>query len=152
METWRKNSPDTFKNIASNEGTNLINEPFCSQANDARHEIINKAGQNLYKGETADVFKKSFAVVDDIARMRSKMFDHAGVSDGHQSQHIPDYEPVMFKICIGLRKTKNLMKPLENRELFSVNNKPLNPCLKDLFNMGTNARDSDIRKILRTMS
>ena len=56
METWRKNSPDTFKNIASNEGTNLINEPFCSQANDARHEIINKAGQNLYKGETADVF------------------------------------------------------------------------------------------------
>ena len=80
------------------------------------------------------------------------MFDYAGVSDGHQSQHIPDYEPVMFKIRIGLRKTKNLMKPLENRELFSVNNKPLNPCLKDLFNMGTNARDSDIRKILRTMS
>ena len=28
------------------------------------------------------------------------------VSDGHQSQHIPDYEPVAFKIRIGLRKTK----------------------------------------------
>ena len=81
--------------------------------------------------------------------MRSKMFDHAGVSDGHKSQHIPDYEPVVFKIRIGLRKTKYLIKPQENRELFSVNNKPLNPCLKDLFNMGTNARDSDIRKILR---
>ena len=27
METWRKNSPDTFKNVASNEGTNLNNEP-----------------------------------------------------------------------------------------------------------------------------
>ena len=23
METWRKNSPDTFKNIANNEGRNL---------------------------------------------------------------------------------------------------------------------------------
>ena len=56
METWRKNSPDTFKNIASNEGTNLTNEPYCAQANDARHKIINKTGQHLYKGETADVF------------------------------------------------------------------------------------------------
>ena len=49
-----------------------------------------------------------------------KMFYHAAVSDGHQSLHIPDYEPVMFKIHIGLRKTKYLMNPLENRELFSV--------------------------------
>ena len=73
METWKKNSPDTFKNIASNEGTNLTNEPFCAQTNDTRHDIINKAGQNLNKGETVDVFKKSFNVVDDIARMRSKI-------------------------------------------------------------------------------
>ena len=69
-----------YSSLESNEGTNLTNEPFCAQANDARHEIINKAGQNLFKGETVEVFRKSFTVVDDIAAIHAKMFDYAGMT------------------------------------------------------------------------
>ena len=149
METCRKNSPDTFKNLEQNEGTNLTNEPYCLQANDARHEIINKAGQNLYKGETVEVFRKSFTVVDDISAMRSKMFEHSGVNENLGRQQVPNYEPIVLKICIGLRKTGYLQNPLVTKELSSISNKPLNPSLKDLFKLGINARDSDIRNFLR---
>ena len=79
MESCLKKASDLFSSLESNEGTNLTNEPFCAQANDARHEIINKAGQNLFKGETVEVFQKTFSVaVDDIAAVCAKIFDYSG--------------------------------------------------------------------------
>ena len=59
------------------------------------------------------------------------------------------YEPVLSKICVGIRKSKYLLDPLENKEFVSIDKKPLNPCLTDLFMKGVNSRDSDIRNILR---
>ena len=138
-----------YSSLESNEGTNLTNEPFCAQANDARHEIINKAGQNLFKGETVEVFRKSFTVVDDIAAIHAKMFDYAGINDENSKQHVPNYEPVVSKIRLGLRKSKYLLNPVENKELVSIDNNELNPHLSDLFKNGVSARDSDIRNILR---
>ena len=58
MESCRKKASDLYSSLESNERTNLTNEPFCAQEN----EIINKAGQNLFKGETVEVFCKSFTI------------------------------------------------------------------------------------------
>ena len=57
MDSCRKKASDLFSNLESNEGTNLTNEPFCAQANDARHEILNKVDQNL--GSTL-FYRKTF--------------------------------------------------------------------------------------------
>ena len=149
MESCRKKASDLYFSLESNEGTTLTNEPFCAQANDARHEIINKAGQNLFKGETVEVFRKSFTVVDNIAAICAKMFDYAGINDENSKQHVPNYEPVVSKIRLGLRKSKYLLNPMENKELVSIDNNELNPHLSDLFKNGVSARDSDIRNILR---
>ena len=62
---------------------------------------------------------------------------------------MPNYELVISKIRLGLRKSKYLLTPMENKELVSIDKNQLNPHLSDLFKNGVNARDSDIRNILR---
>ena len=96
-----------------------------------------------------EVFQKSITVVDDVAAVRAKMFDYAGINDENSKQHVPNYEPVVSKIRLGLRKSKYLLTPMENKELVSIDKNQLNPHLSDLFKNGVNARDSDIRHILR---
>ena len=149
MDSCKRKASELFSNLESNQGTNLTNEPFCAQANDSRHEILNKAGQNLFKGETVEVFRKSFTVVDDIAAVRANMFQYAGINDEKTHQHVPNYEPVVSQIRIGLRKSKYLLNPMENKELLSIENKELNPGLSDVFMTGVKSRDSDIRNVLR---
>ena len=48
-----------------------------------------------------------------------------------------------------MRKTVSKMFLIENKEFVSIDKKPLNSCLTDLFMKGVNSRDSDIRNILR---
>ena len=100
MDSCRKKASDLFSNLESNEGTNLTNEPFCTQANDARHEILNKAGQNLFKSETVEVFRKSFTVVDDIAAMRANMFDYAGINEKTVSKMFPIMSLLYLKFVL----------------------------------------------------
>ena len=96
-----------------------------------------------------EVFRKAFTVVDDIAAVCAKIFDYAGINDEKSKQHVPNYEPVVSKIRLGLRNSKYLLNPMENIELVSIDNNQLNPDLSDLFKNGVTVWDSDIRNILR---
>ena len=52
---------------------------------------------------------------------------------------MPNYEPVISKIRLGLRKSKYLLTPMENKELVSIDKNQLNSHLSDLFKNGVNA-------------
>ena len=121
-----------------------------AQANDARHEECNKKGQNLFEGETVEIFKRSFSVVDDVAAVRAKMFSHCGTSDPQNrvQQFVPNYEPVVTKMRIGLRKSGYLSEPLKVYPFVSMAGKPLNSALKKLFSNAVAARESDIRQVI----
>ncbi len=104
MDTCRKNAPRLARNLEQNQGTNLTNRRFCAQANGARHEEINK---NLFRGETTKVFRKSFTLVNDICAMRANMLDHSGMKERYSGDKVRDYEPIISKIRIGLRRSDN---------------------------------------------
>ena len=129
--------------------TNLTNVPFGAQANDARHEEVNKKGQNLFKGEPPDVFQKSFSILNDVCELRERVAQYACLPDQKNHQYVPNYEPLITKIRIGLRKSNYFSEPTQERDFVSMKGEKLNPGLKDLFNLGVKARDSDIRQVIR---
>ena len=53
----RSKQPTLADNLEKNNGVNLTNLPFASQPLDARHEEINKKGQNMFKGEEVEDFQ-----------------------------------------------------------------------------------------------
>ena len=79
------------------------------------------------------------------------MFSHCGTSDPQNKvqQFVPNYEPVVTKMRIGLRKSGYLSQPLKEYPFVSMKGKPLNSDLKSLFSNAVAARDSNIRRVIR---
>ena len=63
-------------------------------------------------------------------------------------QFVPNYEPVVTKMRIGLRKSGYLSEPLKDYPFVSMSGKPLNRALKKLFSNAVAARESDIHQVI----
>ena len=70
------------------------------------------------------MFQKSFSILDDVAVIRSSVLADCGAKD-HQGTtvNVPNYEPIIAKMRIGIRKTGYLASPYEGQELKSMSGK-----------------------------
>ena len=128
--------------------TNLL---FCSQPLDARHEEINQKGQNMFKGEEVEDFQLALNILDDVHIMRSRMFDYSSLTDKANSKggRIPNYEPLITTMRVGIRSSKYYSDPQETKTLQSITGKPLNEELTNLHQIAMQTRDADIRNVIR---
>ena len=77
-----------------------------------------------------ETFKKSFSILDDVAVIRSNMFADSGITDRQdtKSVNVPNYEPIVTKMRIGIRKTEYLSSPYERKDLKSTSAWDLDIC------------------------
>ena len=138
-------------NLEKNTGVNLTNLLFCSQPLDARHEEINQKGQNMFKGEEVEDFQLALNILDDVHMMRSRMFDYSSLTDKANSKggRIPNYEPLITTMRVGIRSSKYYSDPQETKTLQSITGKPLNEELTNLHQIAMQTRDADIRNVIR---
>ena len=95
------------------------------------------------------MFQKSFSILNDVCELRERVAQYACLPDQKNHQYVPNYEPLITKIRIGLRKSKYFSEPTQEQDFVSMKGEKLNPGLKDLFNLGVRARDSDIWQVIR---
>ena len=74
------------------------------------------------------MFQKSFSILDDVAVIRSSVLADCGAKDRQDttSVNVPNYEPIIAKMRIGIRKTGYLASPYEGQELKSMSYQKLN--------------------------
>ena len=79
------------------------------------------------------------------------MFRNCGTSDPQNrvQQFVPNYEPVVTKMRIGLRKSGYLSEQLKDCPFVSMSGKPLISALKKLFSNAVAAWEYDIRQVIR---
>ena len=78
------------------------------------------------------------------------MFDYSNINDRMDAPQakVPNYEPLVQQIRIGLRKSKYYLTPNEEKELSSISGDELNPQLSNVYRAGIFARYSDIRNVI----
>ena len=143
-----ESAADLADDLKANAGTNLTGEPYSAQQNDAQQEELNKKGQNIFQGEEAEDFQRSFNILDDIYEMKANMSKLSDVNDpmDYTNKNVQDLEPLVQKILVGIRKSNSFLEPLVSKELVSMTGDPLNPVLKNLYKLGVESRDKDIRR------
>ena len=105
----------------------------------------------IVKGETVEEFHQAFTTVDDLWALRSKIFENSDIKDKADNDQgkAPNYDPLIFDIRKGLRKSSYYSNPLMPCDLKSITGQKLNPDLEKLYRNGVNARDSNIRQLIR---
>ena len=147
----REKQPILADNLEKNTGVNLTNMPFALQPLDARHEEINKKGQNMFKGKKVEDFQLALNILDDVHMMRSRMFDYSSLTDraNAKSERVSNYEPLITTMRVGIRASKYYSEPQENKALQSITGKPLNEDFTNLHQIAIQTRDADIRNVIR---
>ena len=79
------------------------------------------------------------------------MFELSNLTDKANKSYdrVPDYEPLVTKMWIGIRAKGLFNEPYENNELKSMEGEPLNEELTDIYKISVAQRDSDILNVLR---
>ena len=103
--------------------------------------IYLQKGQSMFKGDKAEDFHLALTILDDVHVMRSRMFNLSNTTDraNQSSDRIPNYEPFVNQLRIGMRNTGYYAKPLVNRPLQSMQGKSINKDLEDLYNLRENS-------------
>ena len=98
-----------------------------------------------------EVFQKSFSILDDVAVIRSSVLADCGVNDRQDTTSVtlPNYEPIITKMRIGIRKSGYLASPYEGENSKSMSGQKLNPVIMDIYKHWVSARDTDIRNVIR---
>ena len=149
----REKVPSLAEILEKNQNTNFTNKPFGAQPLDARHEELNKKGQNMFKGEKVEDFRLALTILDDVHAMRSNMFEFSNLTDRSNNKNrkdcVPNYEPLIAKMRIGIRESGYFSEAHVERDLESMVGEPLNEALTDIFKISIAQRDSDILNVVR---
>ena len=94
MTSLEVKNNELFEYLTSRLCTNLNGEKFCAQSHDARHEESNKQAQNMFPGKDLEELELAFTIVDDVYKLRSKVFAENGLTDrtGEVRLVSPHYE------------------------------------------------------------
>ena len=83
--------------------------------------------------------------------MCSNMFEFSNLTDNANKTYdrVPDYEPLITKMRIGIRANGYFSDVYTGKELQLMEGQPLNDELRDVFQRGVAQRDSDILNVVR---
>ena len=79
----------------------------------------------MFQGEEVEDFQLALNILDDVHLMRSRMFDYSSLTDraNTKSEKVPNYEPLIKTMRVGLRASTFYREPEEIKALQSaVNN------------------------------
>ena len=107
----------------------------------------------MFKGEKVEDFQLALNILDDVHMMRSRMFEYSSLTDraNAQSERVPNYEPLITTMRVGIRASKYYSEPQENKALQSITGKPLNEDLTNIHQIAIQTRDADIQNVIRKM-
>ena len=80
------------------------------------------------------------------------MFDYSSLNDraaNQKGERVPNYEPLITTMRVGIRASKYYSEPQENKALQSITGKPLNEDLTNIHQIAIQTRDADIRNVIR---
>ena len=79
------------------------------------------------------------------------MFEYSDMTDrqNEAQSRVPNYDMLNSKIRIGIRKSKLYSEPLKETKLLSMTGQLLNPEINNIYSIGVEKRDSDIRNVIR---
>ena len=82
--------------------------------------------------------------------MRANMSKLTDVNDpmDYTNKNVQDLEPLVQKMRVGIRKSNYFLEPLVSKELVSMTGDTLNPVLKNLYKLGVESREKDIRSVI----
>ena len=105
----------------------------------------------MFKGEKVEDFRLALTILDDVWVMRSNMFEFVNLTDNANKTYdrVPDYEPLITKMRIGIRANGYFSDVYTGKELQLMEGQPLNDELRDVFQRGVAQRDSDILNVVR---
>ena len=105
----------------------------------------------MFKGEKVEDFQLALNILDDVHMMRSRMFDYSSLTDraNAKSERVPNYEPLITTMRVGIRASKYYSEPQENKALQSITGKPLNEDLTNIHQIAIQTRDADIQNVIR---
>ena len=150
MRCMLRNNPILHEHLITRLFSNLTDEPFCAQSHDARHEEINKKGQNMFPGNSLEELDLAFKIVDDVWKLRKLKYAEMGISENkHTNIVIPDLENIVLTMRTAIRESEVLEYPLFSDAPLSYTDVPLNPELGDVFNYCENRRKNDILNVIR---
>ena len=150
MKMLEKHNKSLHDHLITRFFTNLTGELYCAQSHDARHEEVNKRGQNMFPGNSLEELDLAFRIVDDVWDLREKAFLDMGISqNSHNNVVIPDLEPLIVKMRTAIRKNGLLENPLDVTSLKSFGGDNLDSSLKNVFESSENRRKNDILNVMR---
>ena len=78
------------------------------------------------------------------------MFEFSNLTDNANKSYdrVPNYEPLISKMRIGIRASGYFTETQKEKELTSMVGEPLNDELKDVFKISVAQRDSDILNVV----
>ena len=132
MTSLEVKNNELFEYLTSRLCTNLNGEKFCAQSHDARHEESNKQAQNMFPGKDLEELELAFTIVDDVYKLRSKVFAENGLTDrtGEVRLVSPDYEKNTVIMRCYLRKSEYFEEPLGE---FTMVSQPIRLILVEWF-------------------
>ena len=71
------------------------------------------------------------------------------VNNHNRKDFVPNYEPLIAKMRIGIRETGYFSEAYVEKELESMEGEPLNEALMDVFKNSVSQRDTDILNVVR---
>ena len=88
----------------------------------------------MFKGEEVEDLQLALNILDDVHLMRSRMFDYSSLTDraNTKSERVPNYEPLIKTMRVGLRASKFYSELEKIKALQSITGKPLNEDLTNL--------------------
>ena len=126
-------------------------EVYCAQSHDARHEESNKLAQNMFAGKDLDELDLAFTIVDDVYKLRKRVFDESGISDRSEDINIviPEYEKNTTLMRSDLRVSNLVADPYSNSSLESLDGHSLHEDLLSIFEISQMRRAADIKNAYR---
>ena len=151
MASPELNNQELFDHMITRLCTNTKQEVYCAQSHDARHEESNKLAQNMFAGKDLDELDLAFTIVDDVYKLRKRVFDESGISDRSEDINIviPEYEKNTTLMRSDLRVSNLVADPYSNSSLESLDGHSLHEDLLSIFEISQMRRAADIKNACR---
>ena len=150
MSIMEMNNKELYDHLSTRLCSNINKVPLNSQPQDARHEEMNKAAQNMFPGKSLEELDLACCIVDDVSLLRKQSFSDMGITERDTPRIvIPDYSILITKIRYAIRKNEYFSSPHLKKAAYSIDGNELNESLSNIFEISHQRRKDDILKVVR---
>ena len=105
----------------------------------------------MFAGKDLDELDLAFTIVDDVYKLRKRVFDESGISDRSEDINIviPEYEKNTTLMRSDLRVSNLVADPYSNSSLESLDGHSLHEDLLSIFEISQMRRAADIKNAYR---